>query len=207
MGSTDAARIASIFGSERPATWLFTGDSITQGAEHTAGGRSYPQHFEERVRYKMGRGLDVVVNTAISGDEAFDVLGAFEDRVARLQPTVAFVMLGTNDAVRGPSSADAFRANLASLASRIRALGTIPVIQTPTPVDAPQAPTRTDLETYVRIVHDVAREADAVLVDHYAVWLARGEGAPPPSWLADAIHPNARGHAEMAKTLFTALEI
>ncbi len=46
-----------------------------------------------------------------------------------------------------------------------------------------------------------------MLIDHYAAWLARGDGAPPPGWLADAIHPNARGHADMAQTLFVALGI
>ena len=35
----------------RPLTWVFTGDSITHGAKHTAGCRSYPEHFAERVRW------------------------------------------------------------------------------------------------------------------------------------------------------------
>lgn len=207
MTPTDLPRIGAALESERPARWLFTGDSITQGAKHTDGARSFPQHFEERVRFEMGRGLDIGINTAISGDEALDVLGAFDDRVARFYPTVVFVMLGTNDAVRGPTAAGGFHANLSLLAAKIRALGAIPVIQTPPPADAPQAPNRTDLEAYVDIVRAVARGTDAVLVDHYAAWLTRGSGSPPPDWLADAIHPNARGHAEMAATLFAALGV
>ena len=50
--------------------WLFTGDSITQGAAHIGEARSYPQLFEEWIRYQMGRSHDFVVNTAISGQPA-----------------------------------------------------------------------------------------------------------------------------------------
>ena len=33
-----------------PLTWVFTGDSITHGAKHTHGSRTYVEHFAERVR-------------------------------------------------------------------------------------------------------------------------------------------------------------
>jgi hypothetical protein len=41
-----------------PVTWLFTGDSITHGALHTMGWRSYPEHFAERVRWELRRMRD-----------------------------------------------------------------------------------------------------------------------------------------------------
>ena len=47
---------------------MFTGDSITHGALHTMGWRSYPEHFAERVRWELGRMRDIVINTGISGD-------------------------------------------------------------------------------------------------------------------------------------------
>src|SRR5436190_21990005 len=30
---------------KEPVAWVFTGDSITHGAQHTKGWRSYPEHF------------------------------------------------------------------------------------------------------------------------------------------------------------------
>src|SRR6478609_7274434 len=38
---------------EHPLKWVFTGDSITQGAKHTLGYRSYPEIFSERIRFEM----------------------------------------------------------------------------------------------------------------------------------------------------------
>jgi acyl-CoA thioesterase I len=46
-----------------------------------------------------------------------------------------------------------------------------------------------------------------VLVDHYAHWLAVGHHHAPQRWLDDAIHPNARGHLEMARTLVRRLQV
>src|SRR6266571_3512165 len=84
-----------------PITWVFTGDSITHGASHTHGERSYPEHFAERVRWEMGRRRDVVVNTGISGDTADGILKDFEHRVARFKPDVVSIMIGMNDCAGG----------------------------------------------------------------------------------------------------------
>ncbi len=40
--------------------WLFGGDSITQGARHTHGARSYVQLFEEELRYRQRRVTQLV---------------------------------------------------------------------------------------------------------------------------------------------------
>jgi hypothetical protein len=45
----DTARLREILAGP-PVTWVFAGDSITQGCTHTHGGRSYDVHFAERVR-------------------------------------------------------------------------------------------------------------------------------------------------------------
>ena len=34
-------------------TWVFYGDSITHGAAHTHGWRSFPEIFQERVRWEL----------------------------------------------------------------------------------------------------------------------------------------------------------
>lgn len=45
----DADRLREIL-SGPPVTWVFLGDSITQGVVHTHGHRGYVEHFAERVR-------------------------------------------------------------------------------------------------------------------------------------------------------------
>ena len=41
-------------------TWLFTGDSVTAGDQHTYGRRDYTELFAERIRYELGRISDTV---------------------------------------------------------------------------------------------------------------------------------------------------
>ena len=85
--------------------WVFTGDSITHGALHTKGWRSYPEHFAERVRWELKRMRDIVVNTGVSGDRAQGLLPDLDWRVLHLKPDVVSVMLGVNDSAYGPVGA------------------------------------------------------------------------------------------------------
>jgi acyl-CoA thioesterase I len=194
---------------EGPAaiTWVFVGDSITHGSTHTNGRRSFVEHFAERTRGELERVDDVVINTGISGDHTEDVLAGFADRVGRFDPDVVVTMLGTNDSVDGPSGRAGFADRLTEIVRRVRDLGAVPVLQTPPPVDGSAAPERADLPAYVDQVRTVARRHDVMLTDHYAHWLAAGDGAGPSRWLDDPIHPNGRGHLEMARTIFGRLGI
>src|SRR5262245_38050003 len=54
------AGIKQLLARPEPVTWVFTGDSITHGALHTRGWRSYPEHFAERVRWELKRMRDIV---------------------------------------------------------------------------------------------------------------------------------------------------
>jgi acyl-CoA thioesterase-1 len=188
-------------------TWVFVGDSITHGSTHTHGRRSFVEHFAERTRGELGRVGDVVINTGISGDHTEDVLAGFADRVARFHPDVVVVLLGTNDSVEGSSGRAGFADRLAEIVRRVRDLGAVPVLQTPPPVDTAAASERADLPAYADLVRRVAREHDVMLVDHFAHWLAAGNGTAPARWLDDPIHPNGRGHLEMAGRIFDRLGI
>lgn len=189
-----------------PVTWVFAGDSITQGLQHTGGARGYVEHFHERVRGELARVTDHVVNTGVSGSRAADLVAAFEDRVARFAPTVVPVLLGTNDATGGPAGREPFREHLTLIIAAIRGIGATPLLQTPPLIDVARARTRADLVNYVQVVREVAEESEVRLVDHYTRWLD-AEPVSGGSWLADPFHPNARGHLEMAKTLFRELGI
>jgi acyl-CoA thioesterase I len=206
QGLADDAETSALLRGERPLTWVFVGDSITHGVD-TEGWRSFVEHFAERVRTELGRVDDVVINTGISGNRTEDVLAGFDMRVSRFGPDVVVVMLGTNDSVEGPGGRAGYQQELGRIVARVRDIGAVPVLQVPPPVDTSAADERDDLGAYAEAVREVADARRVVLVDHRAHWLRVGNGQAPPRWLADEIHPNGRGHLEMARTLFRRLGI
>jgi acyl-CoA thioesterase I len=203
----DDTAIGDRFGGAAPVTWVFVGDSITHGSVHTEGWRSFVEHFAERTRTELGRAEDVVINTGVTGNRTEDVLAGFGARVGRFHPDVVVVMLGTNDSVLGAAGEEMFRDRLARIVARVRALHAVPVLQTPNAVDTAASPEHAGLGAYAHLVRQVAAAREVVLVDHYAHWLDAGNGTAPQAWLSDAVHPNARGHLEMARTLFRRLDV
>jgi len=180
--------------------WLFTGDSITQGAAHTGGARSYPQLFEEWLRFERGRPHDFVLNTAISGNFADDVLADYDRRVARFEPEVVAVMLGTNDAVRGVPGLAGYRDALDGIVGRAARDGARTIVLTP-PGVMPEATSRAPhIADYARAAREAAVERRSTVVDVFADWTDR-DGGTPGAWMDDAIHPNARGHREIGRLL------
>jgi lysophospholipase L1-like esterase len=199
-------RIRELLADEaKPITWVLTGDSITHGALHTFGWRSYPELFAERVRFELGRVRDIVINTGISGDRTGGLLADFDWRVARFQPHVVSVMMGMNDCSDGPAGRDKFRSQLIQIVERISALpGATPLLHTMNTI-TPLDQGRKDLPAYVEIIREVAAARHLALVDHYAVW---GKNPTFPYWLGDAtIHPNEYGHRAMANQIFRDLAI
>lgn len=207
--SSGLAGIKTLLTGKNAVTWVFTGDDITQGAVHTKGFRSYPEHFAERVRWELKRMRDLVINTGVSGDKADGLLADLDWRVLHLKPEVVSIMLGTNDCTLGPVGHELFRKNLTAVVNKVKTAGAIPILNTPNTVFLEKAETRGDLAAYAQVVRDVALGTKAVLVDHYAYW----ESAKPDQqallkWLDDEkLHPGAFGHRALAKQLFTALEI
>src|SRR5690554_6909862 len=94
VDQSDLQILKQMLKKKEPNIWLFTGDSITHGAKHTHGHRSYPEVFQERVRWEISRVRDIVINTGISGNAAGDILSDFEWRVARFHPDAVSVMVG-----------------------------------------------------------------------------------------------------------------
>ncbi|MFB7361694.1 GDSL-type esterase/lipase family protein [Streptomyces hydrogenans] len=207
----DSGRISAILNSDTPAVWLTTGDSITHGALWTDGWRSYPEHFQERVRWELGKpkNSDFVLDTGVSGSTTNDLVARFTDRVAAFRPRVVSIMLGTNDVATAATGPAVFRANLRTLVTEVRALpdAAVPLLQTPNPLDTRLWPARAALGDYARITREVATELDVVLIDHHAHWLESHDGAVPPDLLGDGLHPNHRGHLVLAKKMIKDLRL
>ena len=202
----EIARIRELLNTPQPVVWLFTGDSITHGALHTHGWRSYPEHFAERVRWELQRMRDVVINTGISGDTVRGLLEDVSHRVLRFEPDVVSIMIGMNDAADGPAGRSEFQSAYRTLLDWLRKETRCPLwLHTPNPV-TPAETRRTDLPAYVEIVRTVAAEYDAVLLDHDRLW--RQMSVPLERLLDDGeLHPNHLGHTLMARYCFQALGI
>ncbi len=201
--------LTALFAGSSPATWVFTGDSITQGAMYTEGWRSFPEHFAERVRWELRRLHDVVINTGVVGETSAGLLANLEARVLRFRPEAVLVLIGMNDAVGGPAGRASFRENLYEIVRQIRQARGIPVLQTPNTVYPPYTCLLRDLPAYVEIIREVAQESQSPLIDHWRHWeQAKPEADQLLGWLQDqSIHPNVYGHREMARLIFRTLGI
>lgn len=195
---------------EKPLKWIFTGDSITQGAKHTLGYRSYPEIFSERIRFEMDRERDVVINTAISGNAAENILADFQWRIGQFKPQIISLMIGTNDAATVRNiSVQAFRDNLRTLIKKFRNLDAIPILQTPNTIDFNEKSgmERLTLAQYVDEIREVANECGVILVDNWKYWEDNKQRIIDEKWRTDPLHPNGRGHLEIARLLFRRLSI
>lgn len=202
-------RIQELLRGQQPVTWIFTGDSITHGALHTLGWRSYPEHFAERVRWELGRVRDIVINTGISGERTGGLLADFDWRALRFQPQVVSIMIGMNDCAAGEAGRETFRDNLVALVEAVRTAGGIPLLNTPNTVYVANSAGREDLPAYATIVRETAVAMSAPLVDHWAHWqAAKPDQEELLPWLEDrSIHPGVYGHREFAKEIFRVLGI
>ena len=200
-------RIKKYLTQDQPQKWLFYGDSITHGARHTCGHRDYVELFSERLRFEMARTMDLVVNSAISGDNTRGLLEGFEWRVAQFKPDVVFVMIGMNDCSDGNDiSLGEFRDNLDRLTGLIGELGAIPVLQTTCPILPNQAPDRSpNFDAFMDAVRAVAADREIPLIDHTKFWREHSESHF--FWMSNEFHPNHFGHRAFARHLFEGLGI
>jgi len=200
-------RVKKLLESDQPVKWLFYGDSITHGALHTFGRRDYVGLFAERVRFELGRTLDAVINTAVSGNTTRELLETFDLRVAQFKPQAVFIMIGMNDCNKlNGVDEQAFESNLRELVGKIDRLAALPVLQTTCPILPGRAPRLASrLNDYMNILRRVAADTDRPLIDHTAFWERHADKWF--FWMSNDCHPNAYGHRAFALYLFQALGI
>ena len=191
-----------------PLTWVFTGDSITHGALHTMGARSYSEHFAERVRWELRRTQDMVINSAISGNQMSNLLATAHWRVWRFQPDVVSLMMGMNDATGGTAKLPDFRRNLETFHEDAQQHNALLLLHTQNPIIPGSDAKRQDLPAYVDTIREFAARHNLPLVDHYQYWTEKHKPRDLIYLMSDgAIHPNAAGHVEFANLLFQKLGI
>jgi acyl-CoA thioesterase I len=208
----DREKIADLLKKKDPLKWVFTGDSITAGVEHTHGYRSYPEVFSERVRWEMKRSRDQIINTGISGNTTRNIIEDFDWRIKQFSPAVVSLMIGTNDCAKGRNiNLQLFNKNLDYLVNGIRASGAIPILHTPNLIIKDKAPERSDLYQYAEVIKRIAEDKKIILVDNWKYWKQAisqtSQARVFKEWLNDPLHPNGAGHLEIARLMFRELGI
>ena len=200
-------QVKEILRGEHPAKWLFYGDSITHGALHTFGWRDYTELFAERLRFELGRTMDVVINTAISGNSTRTLLESFDWRVTQFRPHATLLMIGMNDcSANNDISVEEFTDNLHQIADQLEGLGSRAVLQTTCPILPGTAPDREgNFDAFMEAIRRVAAERALPLVDHAAHW--RENADKHFYWMSNSFHPNEYGHRAFAVLLYKALNI
>ncbi len=204
MAVDDPSKLTDLLKRSEPVTWVFAGDSITHGAVHTFGCRSYVEHFAERVRTEVDRRRDIVINAGVNGARCPDLFAQLENLVLRFRPQVISVMIGMNDAAAGTDGVDPFRSSFSGLLAALRReTSAVIICHTPNAI-TPAEVLRKELPRYVGVIREAAALHHAILVDQFRAWESRGDAIQ--SLLDDGtIHPNHFGHVFLAHEMFRGL--
>lgn len=204
-GGLEKAR--AILEGTRSATWVFTGDTVVQGAGQTGAGRTFSEHLGDHLRNKLRRLLDVVVNTGVPNSRAENFLKTLDWRVTRFDPEVVFLMLGSADAASGPAGRVRFRELLNEIIDALAETKSALILQTPPTARPDRKSDAKSLAMYAGVVRDVAAERNIALIDHWSLFeqrLAQAD-SEPDWWSTGGQLPNVRGHVELARQVVEAL--
>ncbi|MGH7996049.1 MAG: arylesterase [Opitutaceae bacterium] len=178
-------------------TLLFLGDSLTSGyGLDDPAAQSYPALIRAKIE---AEGLPWrVVNAGVSGDTSADGLARL-GWVLRQRVDLMVLALGGNDGLRGIDPG-VTRRNLEAIVDRVRARYPQATIVLAGMRMPPEYGGEYDAR-YARAFTTVAREKHVPLIP----FLLQGVGGHPDLNQADGIHPNARGAAIVAETVWRAI--
>ncbi len=186
-------------------TLICLGDSLTFGLRVP-----HSQTWPRLVAAQTGM---EVKNRGISGDTTGGMLARLQNlshTVDQGEMPVLLILGGSNDIFYAGTDAGA-RANLGAIVHQAMAAHMLPVVGTPLPIcpeDAPQAwadladfsKAAQQLEAYARWLKTFCQAFQIPLVDFRQDFFSP-EGTVRRELLLDGLHPNAQGHALMAKRL------
>lgn len=205
-GTAAASPLADRIAAGEETRIVCFGDSITGVYYHTGGLRAWSHLLGDQLRSVWPQARLVIVNAGVSGNTTADALARLDADVLAHRPHLVVMKFGMNDTAR--LAPEAFRTQLGTLCTRIRAAGSDLLLLTPNavdPGDTSRPPEK--VAAYASIVRAVGREHDVPVADVHAAFAAVQTKAPG-DWvrlMSDTIHPNLRGHALIAATAAAAL--
>ncbi|MDR0354080.1 MAG: SGNH/GDSL hydrolase family protein [Opitutaceae bacterium] len=194
-------------------TLLFFGDSITDSARDPANpaslGVGYVNQIASRIGYKYPSPARRVINAGVGGNRIYDLERRLESDLIAHQPSLVTILVGINDTWRQfdsnrVSSIADFRAAyeriLVSTTTRIAPCPRLILMEPfvlPDPED--RRTWRTDLDSRIAVVRDLAVQFNARLIPLDGLFSAAATRAPASYWLHDGVHPTPAGHALIAE--------
>ncbi len=168
------------------------GDSLTEG---------YGIHKAECWVTLLEKELKIpIVNEGISGDTSTGILSRCPNALAKHQPSILFIMGGTNDLVLNIQNEYIF-SNLLAMTKQARHLGVKFIIGIPTPFYTINSTFEDRVffnggQLQQRILQ--FQESLKILLEEKDIpFIDFSKNMPPSLFLADGLHPNAQGHLKM----------
>ena len=189
-------------------TIVCIGDSITYGY---GVGNPAEEAWPALLNNKLGDGWKVV-NFGVSGTTLLDE-GAFPyrstgnvERAKELDPSIAFIMLGSNDSVDPLWSIESYRAQLSALVDELESASShdVQIVLMAPPCTFYRLNNAARDESINQVlgevirpaVKDVAEEKGVLYIDLYEFTENH------PEWFPDKLHPNEEGNAAFADYLY-----
>lgn len=104
LNSSVLTRLKQKVSEKKDLWWLFMGDSITHGCQHTGIYCSFVQYWEYFLKHSCKRLGDIVLNTAVAGATTETTIKNMEARLSNIPADIVFLMLGTNDSHENKTS-------------------------------------------------------------------------------------------------------
>ncbi len=213
QGGLILAKFNSEWMTRKPIRVVCLGDSITKGYRPgVKEEEAFPARLEAALRHD---GIDAdVLNVGIGGENSAQALKRLKAAVIDQKPDIVTIMYGANDSYIDKGKAvpripiDEYRRNLTSIIRELRNADITPILMTTNyygaghPPDGSGKHPQLQMDAYMKECRAVAAAERVPLVDHQRVWMEAAKGGTDiETWMTDHVHPNARGHTVIAKTM------
>lgn len=212
-----------------PVLTVALGDSVTQGAMEFgtfAPDQVYHHRLQRLLESHHPMTTFSTLNAGVCGSSAPQALERLERDVISHQPDLVLVGFGLNDSLGGAEGIGRFEDALEQIVSRVSGQTQALILLLTPPHMATQkhlhrihpshhdfadkiiaAQTGGSLASYAEAVRQVAQRRQVLLADVHAEWTRlKATGADLDLWLTNGLnHPDHRGHALAAQTVYDAL--
>jgi acyl-CoA thioesterase I len=183
-------------------TIVCLGSSSTQGVGASGPGRTYPAQLESILAGRLPAGARVeVVNRGVGGEVVADNLRRLERDVLARRPDLVVWQVGTNDALRGLTTAEV-GAQLEDGVRRIRGAGAEVVLMDPQPLPGPEKG-RAIAAMSAAIADVAARTRTALFSRHERMlgWIGSGAFTLTSAYGKDGLHMTDASYRCLAEDL------
>lgn len=186
------------------------GDSFTEGIGDPVEGIELRSAHDWTALWMQAANPEMqYTNLAVSGLKVAEVRSQQMQRALNLNPDFISIVAGANDALKGPFSAEAIRAELNLMFGAFHSSGaqlflsSLPnaTLRLALP-DGIKQRLKANLETTNAIIRELAGQYGAICLDFWDSPLEHDASL----WSQDGIHPNAKGYLEIARWAAPQLE-